>query len=609
MFIDYNLDDFIKEQRHCDMNSLIITYLELKRKEIDFELTIDIVLAKEDHEAIEILKKILLKKKENLDDFEITLNKEKIFRRIFGEETQKLHEYLNYFDDENLDNLNISLNLINQNSNNLDELKELNKFGEKITNIYFNCFYQKIELLKNILKNYTQLDDRNFNIIRYRQSIKKQLIKYTGYYNQFGDILFCEQNSFYPVKINIAVGGYIGCGKSTLINTILGEKRSMEAQGCSITNYISQYTLKDYPLSFIDFPGFRAKQGEVDNESLFINNIKKKMKDMERINEVIHCFLFCIKYDERVFSENDENIKKIFDTIFKFNLKIFFVITQSENEDTEEFNRFKENLINAITDITKNYPSNKVKKIFGEKIENSIIPIFSLKKIIHGNTIKPFGLDKLFKSLYDYFYPKKINNYEKLLTQDDIGIQQIIDNNELMKIFKSKKEFLKGIRERMEDDIYVLIIKYYLIGPKYIYNKRHVLIFNLATDILDIVFDFYKISEENKINSGIVIKKMLENLKINSFKKEETIENDFNESLLPAFVKVIFPILTPIYYILGFPIMAFWSEKISKKIVDEILSKENFIDYFKEVIISFNKGIDALSELTKYFQDLYSKNE
>ena len=406
------------------------------------------------------------KKKQNLDDFEITLNKDKIFRRIFGEETIKLPEYLKYFDDESLDNLSISLNLINQNSNNLDDLKELNKLSDKIINIYFNCFYQKIELLKNILKKYPQLDDRNFNIIRCGKSIKKQLIKYTGYYNQFGDILFREQNSFYPVKINIAVGGYIGSGKSTLINTILGEKRSMEAQGSSITNYISQYTLKDHPLNFIDFPGFRAKQDSVDNESLFINNIKKKMKDMERLNEVVHCFLFCIKYEERLFSEDDKNIKKIFDTIFKLNIKIFFVITHSEEEDSLEFNRFKENLINAIRDITKGYQEANVAKIFGEHIEDSIIPIISIKKIYHGKTINPFGLDKLFKSLYDYFNPKKIKNYEKQLTQDEKGIQQIIDNNELMKIFKSKKEFLKGLRERMEDDIYILIIKYYLIGPK-----------------------------------------------------------------------------------------------------------------------------------------------
>lgn len=55
----------------------------------------------------------------------------------------------------------------------------------------------------------------------------------------------------------------------------------------------------------IDFPGFREKQGNIDNIRLFIDNIKKKEEEMKQINDVIHCFLFCIKFEERIFDNRD----------------------------------------------------------------------------------------------------------------------------------------------------------------------------------------------------------------------------------------------------------------------------------------------------------------
>ena len=72
------------------------------------------------------------------------------------------------------------------------------------------------------------------------------------------------------------------------------------------------------------------------------------MEEMKQINEVIHCFLFCIKFEERIFDDEDIEMKNLFEALFKFQIKTFFVITQSEKEDTDEFQRFKENLLNSM---------------------------------------------------------------------------------------------------------------------------------------------------------------------------------------------------------------------------------------------------------------------
>ena len=100
----------------------------------------------------------------------------------------------------------------------------------------------------------------------------------------------------------------------------------MEGRGSSLTNYISQFCLKDYPINFYDFPGFRAKQDGKDNTSLFIEEIKSKISNLKKMNEVIHCFLFCIKFQERIFDENDKDMMEVFDSIAKLKIRTFFII-------------------------------------------------------------------------------------------------------------------------------------------------------------------------------------------------------------------------------------------------------------------------------------------
>ena len=85
-----------------------------------------------------------------------------------------------------------------------------------------------------------------------------------------------------------------------------------------------------------------------------MENIKNKISDRKRTNEVIHCFLFCIKYEDRIFDEKDEQMQKIFNLIFELKIKTFFVVTQSEEKDSDEFIRYRDNIINQFLEIKKN---------------------------------------------------------------------------------------------------------------------------------------------------------------------------------------------------------------------------------------------------------------
>ena len=179
-------------------------------------------------------------------------------------------------------------------------------------------------------------------------------------------------------------------------------------------------------------------------------------------------------------------MNNLFDTIVKLPINTFFVITQSEKEDTDEFQRFKENVLNSIRYVQNNYKNkNLINKVFGENIENQIIPIFSFKGKKYGNIVNPFGLDNLFNSLYEYFEPKKIKcDYEliqkiierKIIDWDsskddgtDKLIQETINNNELLKTLGSKQQFLEGIRSKIKTESSKFILKNFLLLPRYIY--------------------------------------------------------------------------------------------------------------------------------------------
>ena len=466
-----------------------------------------------------------------------------------------------------------------------------------------------------ILQKYSKLDSRNFEVLRKGKSIKKQLIKYTGYYNQFGDILFCEENYLYPIKFNIAVGGFIGSGKSTLINTILGEKRCLEAQGCSQTNYISQYTLKDYPINFIDFPGFRAKKNGIDNCKLFINNIKSKINDLKRTNELIHCFLFCIKYEERFFDDKEEETKEIFKLLAKIKLKTFFIITQSEDDESDGFQRFKENLINQIETI---YNKDEIKNVIGDDINEQIIPIFSIKKMSHGHMIKPFGLDKLFEALYKYFSDKKIDKHIDFNTINDNKLQELTKDNEFLKVFTSKKEIINGLIEKMKKEISSFIFRTFLRAPIYLYNlsdKQLEIFFVEALEKFINIYFFYI----NKQNTSEKIR-LLEDINIPTvgikdeiIKCQEMISSMKNDlSNIPWYIKTLFPILSPIYYTVGTGLIIIFSDKISNIIIDKVLKDDkfqnSFNNYFENIIKTINLAIDGLNIISKHFSELYSKN-
>ena len=94
-------------------------------------------------------------------------------------------------------------------------------------------------------------DDFGFN-----EYINEKTIKYL--LNDINEENVAIKNNFNKSAgyFNISILGRPGVGKSTLVNLLSNEKRSMEGKGEAVTRYIVGYIIKEYNISLYDFPGF-----------------------------------------------------------------------------------------------------------------------------------------------------------------------------------------------------------------------------------------------------------------------------------------------------------------------------------------------------------------
>ncbi|MBO4877629.1 MAG: 50S ribosome-binding GTPase [Ruminococcus sp.] len=178
-------------------------------------------------------------------------------------------------------------------------------------------------------------------------------------------------------KINIAVVGKTGSGKSTLINSVFGKEFAKAAVGEPVTTEFCRYTTPDSPLAIYDSPGFdmsenrpvKVREGLI---GLIKNGIEKR--DMD---QAIHCIWYCINTAaNRVEPAELEWLTEFTEENSKYNVPVIVILTQSQDEE-------KAAELKRLID-SKNL---KVKKV---------IPVLARDYVLRGQVIvSSYGLDEL----------------------------------------------------------------------------------------------------------------------------------------------------------------------------------------------------------------------
>ena len=213
------------------------------------------------------------------------------------------------------DDLPFFIFLKNQNNANDFELKELMSIIEKSQ--------------KDII-NFSKLNSRNI-FIDTENTIINTIDEIYNYYN--GDYIINlnkDDEKKYNISktINILVLGKRGCGKSTLINRILGEKKAfahIKARTPETRDYFHRY----YPIKLIDTAGFEI-EGLTEKKTNEIKDINKYLEEnnlaYKNIKKRVHFIFYLFRANDKL----DDSVIQIFQKFQSFNIEIFFIITYSK---------------------------------------------------------------------------------------------------------------------------------------------------------------------------------------------------------------------------------------------------------------------------------------
>ena len=253
--------------------------------------------------------------------------------------------------------------------------------------------------------------------------------------------------------LNLQIIGKTGVGKSTLINTIFGEKLAEEKKGEPCTMETKCYESNKYDfIRIYDTRGIEISK-DFDIDKLFnetFKEIKIKCENNEP-DELIHCLIYCFSGTRFERAEGDILVK-LRKTYEGKKLSIILVLTQDIEEDEEGFSQLKESINKIIEDKCEETLSDNVKRI-------SLVRVLATeKKIGKSITIPPKGLDILIKKCYEKGeYTSKFAclsgikfSAEKKIKDDYLKIKN--------DILKEKERFLdiffaKNFEEKIFEDI------------------------------------------------------------------------------------------------------------------------------------------------------------
>ena len=394
----------------------------------------------------------------------------------------------------------------------VDKIKELFQSNDAMGNPYFVPFLIIISPKKVDLKDFLKLKTFHYKITlndvtdlnkEESLSFNRKLNVLFSYYNELGDEfsfmnsdekelkIKIEDDTNITTFINILFMGRTGAGKSTLINILLGEKKSLEGgNGVSTTSKnIIVYKKSGVPIRLYDVKGVEDV-ATLENYAkiLTIFNGKKN-----KSNDSINAIFYCIEYKIGTIIEKME--KKLFEKLINFDIQIIFIITKTpydarkkhKNKNTEKAREMERNKIQKTIKCM-------IKKLFknekeGEEFLKNYVHFYFVNLVRNDSLDVPvFGIDKV------------LSFFTKTVTEEDWkGLKQSCFERDESKCkeYCEKNPFLKNYSE-----FETLNIRNQAEAKEYLKDLKAGAFFSGMIPGFDIYMEyFYKYKFKNKLKA------------------------------------------------------------------------------------------------------------
>lgn len=473
-------------------------------------------------------------------------------------------------------------------------------FSNKKIQQPFILFLTKKEDNPNILSlfefvNNVYFDKRNVSAQKFPTNdeeldkIQKYFIKCMNYYHEIGNSGIINRGQTF----NILICGPAGTGKSTFINQFLQEKVAKEGEGMSVTHEITSYFHPIYPIRIFDTPGFED-DFTVQMVKKTIEKFEQDIKDSKNRFDLI---IYFSQLNERTLLNSEIDLLK---HLISQKKKMIIVLNDHGKNSPKQRTRLEEIFKDSLErEVIISMPSNESYK----NIFNNIIVINLLQSVeeeedeenqekINIKIKQTYGMDLIFKKIYDMFVGLKISIYEIEIAKNVKEMQERIKKYDLL----SNIQKIEDIFIKMKIDSSKLILSY----SKY--------------DCFIIFFRDKRrkelLQEINNLNNGDKIS----NIDDFYYQIEKEIQSNTNKK---EFVKEFFSSIERfkgVFKTSGFNFDAYWYNEYTLLVGYTLLKKfekeygqydEKSKQFLRELCSSLNKAIDGFLELSKDWESTY----
>jgi small GTP-binding protein len=437
-------------------------------------------------------------------------------------------------------------------------------------------------------------DKRNLSVLTFPQTnddfkcFNNYLMKCLYYYHEKGTLTNDKEISH---SFNILVCGPAGAGKSTFINQFLQEKQAKDGEGLSVTQEIVKYYHKEYPITIFDTPGF-----EDESTVAMVSAIIDKLKEnIDNSKDHLDLIIYYCKLEKRTFLNMEIKLIK---KLCKDKRIIFVVNTFGKTEKGKETQKSLKDKKDSLRQILKGEKQEIIESIVGNMILVNQISSFDEgdEEDEEPRLKKAYGMDSLFKKLYDIFKKEKIVINE---IENSKNVKEMKDN--------IKKYNLLSHINNIED---IIINRKILASRKILsYSRYDFFVFffidSRRKELLSYLRELYGDKSGKNIDSLFSeIYNKAENLTGEEKEKEKTeffesikrfkdmLENegfDFNVWFYNQFT-----------LLMGYIFIKDYEKEFG-------LYDDNSKHFIRELSLNINKGIDGFKALSEEWEEIYKE--